>query len=130
VENRRTAERDRVDARALFVFIGAEPHTRWLGGDVAVDEHGFVLTGPDAVAAVPRGDGLPRRPLLFETTAAGVFAVGDVRAGSVKRVASSVGEGSMAVRLVHEYLNEVVGRDDVRSTPVSRPSTRRAASTS
>jgi thioredoxin reductase (NADPH) len=130
VENRRTGERDRVDARALFVFIGAEPHTHWLGGDVAVDEHGFVLTGPDAVAAVPRGDGSPRRPLLFETTAAGVFAVGDVRAGSVKRVASAVGEGSMAVRLVHEYLNEVVGRDDVRSTPVSRPSTRRTAPTS
>jgi thioredoxin reductase (NADPH) len=130
VENRRTGERDWVDARALFVFIGAEPHTRWLGGDVAVDEHGFVLAGPDSVAAVPHGDGSPRRPLLFETTAAGVFAVGDVRGGSVKRVASAVGEGSMVVRVVHEYLDEVVGRDDVRSTPVSRPSTCLIGSTS
>jgi thioredoxin reductase (NADPH) len=130
VENRRTGERDWVDARALFVFIGAEPHTRWLGGEVAVDEHGFVLAGPDAVAAVRHRDGSPRRPLLFETSAPGVFAVGDVRAGSVKRVASAAGEGSMAVRLVHEYLNEMVGRDDVQSTPVSRPSTRPVGSTS
>jgi thioredoxin reductase (NADPH) len=130
VENRRTGERDWVDARALFVFIGAEPFTSWLGGDVAVDEHGFVLAGPEAVAAVPHRDGSPRRPLLFETTAAGVFAVGDVRGGSVKRVASAVGEGSMVVRVVHEYLDEVVGRDDVRSTPVSRPSTCLIGSTS
>jgi thioredoxin reductase (NADPH) len=130
VENRRTGERDWIDARALFVFIGAEPHTRWLGGDVAVDEQGFVLAGPDAVPAVPHRDGSSRRPLLFETTTAGVFAVGDVRGGSVRRVASAVGEGSMVVRVVHEYLDEVVGRDDVRSTPVSRPSTCLIGSTS
>jgi thioredoxin reductase (NADPH) len=130
VENRRTGERDWVDARALFVFIGAEPHTRWLGGEIAIDEQGFVLAGPGAVPAVPHRDGSHRRPLLFETAAAGVFAVGDVRGGSVKRVASAVGEGSMVVRMVHEYLDEVVGRDDLRSPPVSRPSTCLIGSTS
>ena len=122
VENNRTGERAWVDARAVFVFIGAEPHTRWLGDEVAVDEHGFVLAGRGAVPAVRHRDGSTRALLLFETTLAGVFAVGDVRSGSVKRVASAVGEGSMVVRLVHEYLDEVVGRDDVRSAPVNRPS--------
>jgi thioredoxin reductase (NADPH) len=130
VENTRTGEREWVDARAVFVFIGAEPHTRWLGDEVAVDERGFVLAGPDAVAAVPHRDGSRRRPFLFETTVAGVFAVGDVRGGSVKRVASAVGEGSMVVRLVHEYLDEVVGPDDVRSAPVTRPSRSLASASS
>ncbi len=130
VENTRTGEREWVDARAVFVFIGAEPHTRWLGDEVAVDERGFVLAGADAVAPVPHRDGSLRRPLLFETTAAGVFAVGDVRGGSVKRVASAVGEGSMVVRLVHEYLDEVVGPDDVRSVPVTRPSRSLASASS
>jgi len=122
VQNNRTGERAWVDARAVFVFIGAEPHTRWLGDEVAVDGHGFVLAGRGAVPAVRHRDGSTRALLLFETTLAGVFAVGDVRSGSVKRVASAVGEGSMVVRLVHEYLDEVVGRDDVRSAPVNRPS--------
>lgn len=122
VENLGTGEREWYDARGLFVFIGAEPHTKWLGPGVGVDEHGFVLAGPDAVAAVRHRDGSDRRPLVFETTRAGVFAVGDVRSGSVKRVASAVGEGSMAVRMVHEYLDEVVGPNPARGVPVNRPS--------
>ncbi len=97
VENNQTHERSSLACRALFVFIGAEPYTQWLGDAVAVDGNGFILTG----TAVPEGD---REPLLFETNLAGVFAVGDVRCGSIKRVASAVGEGSMAVRLVHEHL--------------------------
>jgi thioredoxin reductase (NADPH) len=125
IEDIRSGERRWVDAQGVFVFIGAEPHTRWLGADLGVDEHGFILTGRDAVPAVGDRDSSSRRRLLFESTRDGVFAVGDVRAGSVKRVASAVGEGSMAVRLVHEYLDEIVGRDDVRSAPVSRPSQRR-----
>jgi len=120
LENKRAGDRNWIDANALFVFIGAQPCTQWLSSEIAVDEHGFVLVGSDAVAWV-QDDGAHRRPLPSETTVAGVFAVGDVRAGSVKRVASAVGEGSMVVRVVHEYLEELVGRDDVRSAPVSRP---------
>jgi len=86
-----------------------------------------VFTGRDALAAASDRDSSSRSPLLFESTRDGVFAVGDVRAGSVKRVASAVGEGSMAVRLVHEYLDEVVGRDDVRAEPVSRRASSLAA---
>ncbi|MET7995900.1 FAD-dependent oxidoreductase [Amycolatopsis sp. NPDC005232] len=108
VENNRTGERRVLDARALFVFIGASPHTAWLSGMVALDEDGFVLTGADAEgfrdADVWRG--VPRSPLVLETSRPGVFAVGDVRHGSVKRVASAVGEGAMAVRFVHEHLSQ------------------------
>ena len=96
VENRQTGERQWLDGRALFVFIGAEPCTSWLSDQLSVDEKGFVLAGPDAVASLAHRDGSSRRPLLFETSRAGVFAAGDVRSGSVKRVASAVGEGSMA----------------------------------
>jgi thioredoxin reductase (NADPH) len=99
VEDRGTRERRRVPARALFVFIGARPRTRWLGGQLAVDSGGYILTGPDA----PREDGAPE-PLLLETSRPGVFAVGDVRSGSVQRVASAVGDGAMAIRLVHARL--------------------------
>jgi thioredoxin reductase (NADPH) len=89
----------RVPTTALFVLIGAAPHTRWLEGQVPLDEKGFVLTG----VAADRRDG------MFETHRRGVFAVGDVRSGSVKRVASAVGEGSVAIRYVHEFL-EAEGR--------------------
>jgi thioredoxin reductase (NADPH) len=108
VENNRTRERGRLPARAMFVFIGAEPRTEWLGGQVAVDRKGFVLTGPDAVGD-GRGrdwDARDRGPLLLETNLPGVLAAGDVRTGSIKRVASAVGEGAMAIRLVHEHLQE------------------------
>jgi thioredoxin reductase (NADPH) len=86
---------------ACFVFIGASPRTDWLDGVVARDERGFILAGPDAQAA---GWPLTRDPYLLETTVPGVFVAGDVRARSIKRVASAVGEGSMAVSLIHEYL--------------------------
>jgi thioredoxin reductase (NADPH) len=122
VESRATGERRSIDTRAMFVFIGAEPRTAWLQDQLGVDEHGFVLAGPDAVAATAAADASVRRPMLFETSRAGVFAVGDVRSGSVKRVASAVGEGSMVVRLIHEYLDSLVGPDGVGTAPVSRES--------
>jgi thioredoxin reductase (NADPH) len=94
----------RVDVKALFVFIGADASTSWLNDEVQLDNKGFVLTGAE-LAAASEVDG--RQPLTLETSAPGVFAVGDVRSGSIKRVASAVGEGSMAVRLVHEHLAEL-----------------------
>ena len=90
-------------ADACFVFIGASPRTDWLADVVARDERGFILAGRDAQAA---GWPLEREPYLLETTVPGVFVAGDVRARSIKRVASAVGEGSMAVSLIHEYLVE------------------------
>ncbi|MDA0159519.1 FAD-dependent oxidoreductase [Solirubrobacter ginsenosidimutans] len=93
--------REKVDA--AFVFIGAAPRTEWLEGVVARDEHGFILAGLDAKAA---GWPLKRDPFLLETSVPGVFVAGDVRSRSMKRVASAVGEGSMSVSLVHEYLAE------------------------
>jgi thioredoxin reductase (NADPH) len=101
VEDRRAGERQTLPARALFVFIGASPHTEWLRSHVAMDEHGFLLTGRD-VDELSGHDG--EAPFFLETSLRGIFAVGDVRSSSVKRVASAVGEGSMAVRLVHQRL--------------------------
>jgi thioredoxin reductase (NADPH) len=89
------------DVDAVFVFIGALPRTDWLEGVVARDEHGFILAGADAK---PAGWPLKRDPYPLETSVPGVFVAGDVRARSIKRVASAVGEGSMAVSLIHEYL--------------------------
>jgi thioredoxin reductase (NADPH) len=101
--NRHTGQARTVEAPALFSFIGAAPRTDWLPEAVAKDAKGFVLTGP-AAARSGRWP-LPRPPLLLETSRPGVFAAGDVRAGSSKRVAAAVGEGSMAVQLVHQFLN-------------------------
>jgi thioredoxin reductase (NADPH) len=92
-----------LEADACFVFIGASPRTDWLDGVIARDERGFILAGRDAQAA---GWPLDREPYMLETTVPGVFVAGDVRARSIKRVASAVGEGSMAVSLIHEYLLE------------------------
>ena len=92
-----------VEADACFVFIGASPRTDWLEGVVARDERGFILAGRDAQA---NGWPLEREPYVLETSVPGVFVAGDVRARSIKRVASAVGEGSMAVSLIHEYLVE------------------------
>jgi thioredoxin reductase (NADPH) len=94
-------EESDLPADACFVFIGAAPRTNWLDGVVARDEHGFLLAGPDVQE---RGWPLERDPYLLETSVPGVFVAGDVRARSIKRVASAVGEGSMAVSLIHEYL--------------------------
>jgi thioredoxin reductase (NADPH) len=90
----------REPADALFVLIGAEPLTGWLPDQVRRDQWGFILTGQDTGPRWP----LLRPPFLLETSMPGVFAVGDVRRGTVKRVASAVGEGSIAIRLIHEYL--------------------------
>ncbi|MFQ1003862.1 FAD-dependent oxidoreductase [Modestobacter sp. SSW1-42] len=99
-----------VPASRLFVFIGAQPPTSWLGDDFARDERGFLRTGPsllDAEGRPPRGWPLSRAPYHLECSVPGVFVAGDVRAESVKRVASAVGEGAMAVTLVHRYLEAI-----------------------
>jgi thioredoxin reductase (NADPH) len=100
---------ERVPASAMFIFIGALPRTDWLGDLVERDERGFLLTGPDLIrdGQHPKGWTLERDPFLLETNIPGIFAVGDVRHGSVKRVASGVGEGSVAVQFIHQYLSKV-----------------------
>jgi thioredoxin reductase (NADPH) len=105
VVDRKTSERRTLEIAALFSFIGAVPRTEWLPKDVETDARGFVRTGPTVGKL---SEGLTRRePFLLETSRRGVFAAGDVRANSVKRVASAVGEGSMAIQFVHEYLKEM-----------------------
>src|SRR5437016_4731412 len=104
----RTGRLEMKDIRHVFVMTGAVPNTRWLERCVALDDQGFIKTGPDlsqddlAAAAWP----LTRPPYLLETSRPGVFAVGDVRGGNIKRVASAVGEGSIAVAFVHQVLHE------------------------
>jgi thioredoxin reductase (NADPH) len=95
-----TGARETVPAAALFVLIGAEPRTQWLAGTLDRDRAGYLLTGHDLLGEMPRD----RPALPLETSLPGVFAVGDVRHGSIKRVASAVGEGSAAIRHVHEHL--------------------------
>lgn len=106
LRDRRTGETETVPATALFIFIGAEPRTEWLEGVVMRDRHGFIPTGPDLMrnGARPRGWAADRDPFLLEASVPGVFVAGDVRRGSVKRVASGVGEGAIAVSFVHQYL--------------------------
>jgi thioredoxin reductase len=108
-----------VPADALFVLIGAQPRTDWLGDSVARDRRGFILTGPD----LPAGHRWPpgRPPLPLETSLPGVFAVGDARRGSVNRVASAVGEGAAAIPLVHRYLARPARREPVTAPPASTP---------
>ncbi len=103
VRDTRTGALSELSANALFVFVGASPHTDWLRGEVAMDEDCFLLTGRD-VQAEDLGAHGEEGPYFLETSRPGVFAVGDVHSGSIKRVASAVGEGSMAVRLVHQRL--------------------------
>jgi thioredoxin reductase (NADPH) len=106
VADTRSGERTQLPARALFVFIGASPHTEWVDRQLATDRAGFLLTGRDVEdgdLAEFNGD----QPLFLETSRPGIFAVGDVRSGSIKRVASAVGEGSMAVRLIHQRLADL-----------------------
>jgi thioredoxin reductase (NADPH) len=105
LRNSRTGELRKTPATTLFVFVGATPRTDWLGSSVMRDQHGFVLTGRDLMTdnKPPPGWLLDRPPLPLETSAPGVFAAGDVRFGSGKRVAAAVGEGSMSVMLVWEY---------------------------
>jgi thioredoxin reductase (NADPH) len=114
--------RETVELDALFVLIGAEPHTEWLAGAVECDKRGFVLTGADVKARRTSG----RVPGRLETSMPGVFAVGDVRAGSVKRVASAVGEGSVAIQYVHEYLAASGAADQAPASGKQARMTRRS----
>jgi thioredoxin reductase (NADPH) len=107
VENNRSGERRTLGARALFAFIGAQANTGWLRGAVELDDSGFILTGRELDGSsldVEAWQERSREPFLLETSMPGVFAAGDARSGSIKRCASAVGEGAMAVRLVHQYL--------------------------
>jgi thioredoxin reductase (NADPH) len=106
VRDRRSGEAEHLPTTAMFVFIGAQPHTEWLDGVVARDDHGFLPTGPELTPGQLAGWSLERPPYLLETNVAGLFAAGDVRQGSVKRVASAVGEGAVATTFVHRYLAE------------------------
>ena len=105
-----SGEQRTLPASALFIFIGAEPHTEWVGDVLACDGKGFILSGPDLMqdGQRPRGWQLKRDPYLLETNVPGVFVAGDVRHQSVKRVASAVGEGSIAVQFIHQYLASTV----------------------
>jgi thioredoxin reductase (NADPH) len=105
LKNLETGERTKVESNFLFVFIGAAPRTDWLGDQVVRDSHGFIVTGPDLDPARDlKAWPLERPPFLLEASVPGVFAAGDVRHESVKRVASAVGEGSVAVTFIHRYL--------------------------
>jgi thioredoxin reductase (NADPH) len=108
LRNSVTEAEETLPASHLFVFIGAAPRTDWLDGVVTRDERGFIPTGPDLLSdgRRPPGWDLDRDPYFLESSVPGVFVAGDVRAESVKRVASAVGEGAMAVTLVHRYLEE------------------------
>ena len=105
-----TNQTNQVPANALFIMIGAAPNTSWLADVVERDERGFILSGSDLMrdGKRPKGWQLDRDPGLLETSVPGIFVVGDVRHGSVKRVASGVGEGSVAVSFVHQYLSKVI----------------------
>jgi thioredoxin reductase (NADPH) len=92
--------------RHVFVMAGAAPRTEWLEDSFLLDKRGFIVTGPDLAGYADCKWPLDRSPLLLETSVPGIFAVGDARAGSVKRVASAVGEGSIAVHLVHRFFSE------------------------
>jgi thioredoxin reductase (NADPH) len=107
LEDRRTGARQSVPADGLFVLIGSQPRTDWLGEDLARDQWGFILTGPEVLADPVGRWQADRPPLLHETSLPGVFAAGDVRRGSVKRVASAVGEGATTIPVVHRYLEGI-----------------------
>jgi len=109
VTNTKTGEQQFFKADGLFIFIGADPNTNWLGDSLKLDSHGFILTGSDLVqdsSKITEAWPLERLPLLLETTIPGIFAAGDVRHGSVKRIAAGVGEGSTAIQLIHDYLTK------------------------
>ncbi|MEU0782583.1 FAD-dependent oxidoreductase [Streptomyces sp. NPDC006173] len=123
VVDRRTGERRDLVVRALFVFTGANPRTAWLSDALALDARGYVLTGAEAQAcSVPElWQSQGRACLTLETSLPGVFAVGDVRSGSVKRVASAVGEGAMSIHFVHRYLGYTAASGGTDSSPHIRP---------
>jgi thioredoxin reductase (NADPH) len=106
LENTATGEREEVAAGALFIFIGAMPRTEWVDGTVDRDRYGFILTGPEVMpdGRRPKAWWADRDPFWLESSVPGVFVAGDVRSKSIKRVASAVGEGAMAVSLIHQHL--------------------------
>jgi thioredoxin reductase (NADPH) len=123
VRDSATAETTRLDSGGMFIFIGADAKTSWLPIQIALDQRGYVLTGPEMQAS---GNWtLERDPYLLETSVPGIFACGDVRYGPVKRVAAAVGEGSMSIAFVHQYLREIGA-----SQPETEGSTAVAASSS
>jgi len=110
ITNIKTGEQQVVQAVGLFIYIGAEPHTDWLTGIIQRDANGFILTGSDLLQnglQRPQNWALDRQPFLLETDIPGIFAAGDVRHGSIKRIAAGVGEGSTAIQLIHQYLSKV-----------------------
>ena len=112
IEDVTTSARLTLAAAALFVLIGAEAHTEWLAESIELDSHGFIVTGPDLSGQTRSAlvwEKLGRDPYLLEASLPGVFAVGDVRSRSVKRVASAVGEGSIAIRFASEHLSRRAG---------------------
>jgi thioredoxin reductase (NADPH) len=122
VEDLTTSTRRTLATAALFVLIGAEAHTQWLAESIELDSHGFIVTGPDLsgpARTTPAWEKLGRDPYLLETSLPGLFAVGDVRSRSVKRVASAVGEGSIAIRFASEHLSRRAGR--AATGPAARP---------
>ena len=123
VVDHRTGEHRRLGVQALFVFTGADPHTEWLSDALALDARGFVLTGAEAQACSVPGlwQSQGRDCLTLETSLPGVFAAGDVRSGSVKRVASAVGEGAMSIHFVHRYLGHTATPGGTDSSPHTRP---------
>jgi thioredoxin reductase (NADPH) len=106
--NSQTGQTEKHQISHVFVMTGADPNTRWLDGCITLDDKGFIKTGPDLSTENLSAAGWPltRQPYLLETILPGVFAVGDVRGGSIKRVASAVGEGSIAISFVHQVLQE------------------------
>jgi thioredoxin reductase (NADPH) len=117
IRDSKTAATSMLDTCGLFVFIGAKPATDWLDGQLALDKHGFVLTGSDLAEDVVRK--LDRPPLLLETSRPGIFCIGDVRSGSVKRASTAIGEGAMSVRLVFDRIQST----GVAATATPRPGT-------
>jgi thioredoxin reductase (NADPH) len=107
-----------IPTHALFIFIGATPHTEYLDGVVDRDRQGFILTGP-SLPARPSGWTLARHPFQLETGVPGIFAAGDVRCGSVKRVAAAVGEGASAVQFIHSYLDSTASPRPLASIDLS-----------
>jgi thioredoxin reductase (NADPH) len=102
--NSQSGTTESVATTSLFIFIGAQPRTDWLAGVVERDANGFIIAGPDLAREGHRARGAEHEPFLLETSVPGIFVAGDVRSSSVKRVASSVGEGSIAIQFVHRYL--------------------------
>ena len=110
IRNSATGETSRLESGGLFIFIGADAETGWLPPEIALDSRGYVLTGSDVHAAGRWQQ--DRDPYLLETSVPGIFACGDVRLSPVKRVAAAVGEGSMAIAFVHQYLRDAEARGE------------------